>query len=470
MRKLYLLLTLLLFISTAWAQNRTITGKITDSQGNAIANASVTAKGTTSGTTTSSDGSFSLTVPPNTTTLVVSSVGYEAMEIALNGRTNVTASLASSQGSMEEVVVTGYQTVRKRDVSASISKINAADIENLPIPNFAQAMQGRAAGVIVAAANGVPGGSLSVIIRGVGSISAGTTPLYVVDGVQLNTGTGSINTQNNPLNFLNPDDIESIEVLKDAAAASIYGARAANGVVIVTTKKGKAGKTKFTVNTYVGQSSPLRIPEVLNAQEWYNLRYEALAYANPTASPATIRNTVLSNMGLPSSTTQGKLDSLPSYDWQRAAFGKGQLFNAEASMQGGSQNVTYYLSSSYSKQTAFIAPTDFQRGAMLSKVNFKFNDKVSMENQISLSTVSQNAPYSIGNTGFGNPAYAAGMILPNNPIYNPDGTFYGLPGSGQNMAGTFNHNVMAVGEYVKYRTRTNQIIGSANLTYNPKKV
>jgi TonB-linked SusC/RagA family outer membrane protein len=423
-------------------------------------------KGSNVGTVTNEEGAFTISIPVNARTLVISSVGYASQEIAISNQTNINVVLRLENSSLDEVVVVGYQTVRKRDVAAPISKINASDIENLPNANFAQAMQGRAAGVIVASANGVPGGSLSVIIRGVGSISAGTVPLYVVDGVQLNTSTGSINTQNNPLNFLNPDDIESIEVLKDAAAASIYGARAANGVVIVTTKKGRAGKTRFTVNAYTGITTPLRMIDVLNSQEWYQVRYEALANANPNSTPTAIRNTVLSNMGLASGSTQGKVDSLPTYDWQKEAFGRGEIFNVEASMQGGNQNVNYYLSSSYSKQTAFIRPTDFQRGALLSKVNFKISDKLTLDNTINLSTISQNAPYSIGNTGFGNPAYAAGMILPNNPIYNPDGTFYGLPGSGQNMVGTFNHNVMAVGEYAKYTTRTNQIVGSAALTYN----
>jgi TonB-linked SusC/RagA family outer membrane protein len=465
MRKILLLFSLMLMLGTAWAQ-RSISGRISDDKGNPVANVSIQVKGSNVGTVTNEEGAFTISIPVNARTLVISSVGYASQEIAISNQTNINVVLRLENSSLDEVVVVGYQTVRKRDVAAPISKINASDIENLPNANFAQAMQGRAAGVIVASANGVPGGSLSVIIRGVGSISAGTVPLYVVDGVQLNTSTGSINTQNNPLNFLNPDDIESIEVLKDAAAASIYGARAANGVVIVTTKKGRAGKTRFTVNAYTGITTPLRMIDVLNSQEWYQVRYEALANANPNSTPTAIRNTVLSNMGLASGSTQGKVDSLPTYDWQKEAFGRGEIFNVEASMQGGNQNVNYYLSSSYSKQTAFIRPTDFQRGALLSKVNFKISDKLTLDNTINLSTISQNAPYSIGNTGFGNPAYAAGMILPNNPIYNPDGTFYGLPGSGQNMVGTFNHNVMAVGEYAKYTTRTNQIVGSAALTYN----
>ncbi|MFN4892454.1 MAG: SusC/RagA family TonB-linked outer membrane protein [Bacteroidota bacterium] len=463
-KALSLLAVLLLGSFVLFAQDRVISGKVTDeSTGSPIAGVSVVVKGMQGGTSTKEDGSFQLTVSAQAKTLVFSSVNYGSKEVALENKTVFSVKMMSEEKSMQEVVVTGYQTVRKKDVTAAISKISAADIDNLPIPNFAQAMQGRAAGVIVAAANGVPGGSLSVIIRGVGSINAGTTPLYVVDGVQLNTGVGSINTQNNPLNFLNPDDIESIEVLKDAAAASIYGARAGNGVVLVTTKKGKAGKPKFTFNSYIGQSSPLQTLDVLNSQLWLKLRTEALV--NSGVSPANARITALSNMGLPANTTDEKIDSLPTYDWQKESFGKGTIFNTEMSMSGGNQNVSYYLSGSYSRQTAFIAPTDFQRGAMLSKTNFRINDKFSLENSLSFSTVSQNAPYSLGNTGFGNPAYAAGMILPNNPIYNPDGTYYGLPGSGQNMVGTFNHNVMAVGEYAKYFTRTNQFVGSLTATY-----
>jgi TonB-dependent starch-binding outer membrane protein SusC len=458
----------LLFISSQLlAQNRTVKGKVTDDKGAAIPNASVVVKGTTNGTSTEQDGTFTIVVPSNAKVLVVSSVGMAEKEINLASGDYYSTTLSPSSGSMDEVVVVGYQTVKKRDVASAVSKISSKDIENLPMPNFAQAMQGRAAGVIVAAANGIPGGSLSIIIRGVGSINAGTTPLYVVDGIQLNTSTGSINTQNNPLNFLNPNDIESIEILKDAAAASIYGAKAGNGVVLVTTKKGKIGKPKFTVNSYIGQTSPLKMVDMINTQEWYNLRYEALANANPTATPASIRSTVLSNLGLPSTTTTGKVDSLPSYDWQDAAFGKGSILNAEASMQGGTSNITYYMSGSYSKQTSFIKPTDFQRGAMLSKINFKINNKLTLDNSLSLSTISQNAPYSTGNTGFGNPAYASPMILPINPIYNTDGSYYGLPGSGQSIVGTFNHNIIAIGDYVKYFTRTNQFIGSATLTYVP---
>jgi TonB-linked SusC/RagA family outer membrane protein len=462
-----LVLACLLFCTQAFAQ-RTITGKVSDDKGNPIANVSVMVKGTVTGTTTKADGSYTLVVPASAKTLVYSSIDMEPTELAIGSTSLMSVTMKTAEDkSLTEVVVTGYQTVRKKDVASAISRISAADIENLPIPNFAQAMQGRAAGVAVAASNGVPGGSLSVIIRGVGSINAGTVPLYVVDGVQLNTNVGSINTQNNPLNFLNPDDIESIEILKDAAAASIFGARAANGVVLVTTKKGKNGKPKMTVNTMFGQFSPLKIDPVLNTQQWFEIRREALINSGNSITTAT--NNTLNVLGLANGASQGKVDSLPSYDWQNAAFGHGTIFSAEASIQGGSPNLNYYMSGSYSKQSAIIKPVDFQRGAVLSKLSFKVNDKVTIDNSISISTTSQLAPYSLGNTGFGNPAYAAGQILTVNPIYNQDGTYYGLPGTGQAVVGALSHNIIAVSDFVQYFTRTNQFVGSAAITYKPVK-
>jgi TonB-dependent starch-binding outer membrane protein SusC len=466
MRRILTLMLIMLLCGQVWAQ-KVVTGKVTDESGNPLQGVSVQVKGGRTITTTDGEGNFSIDAGTQGKVLIFTSVNTVPAEVSIGGGTGLSVTLKSKEAELDEVVVTGYQTVRKKDVAAAISKIGGQEIENLPFPNVAQAIQGRAAGVAVSASNGIPGGSLSVIIRGVGSINAGSAPLYVVDGVQLNTGLGSINTQNNPLNFLNPDDIESIEILKDAAAASIYGARAGNGVVLVTTKRGKQGKPKFTFNTYYGISKPLQVLNSLSTEDWYNVRYEALANSNPSATPEVIRNTVLSNLGLPSNTDITKLDSLPTYDWQKEAFGTGTLANLELSMQGGSQNINYYLSGSYSYQSAFIAPTNFERGALLSKVNFKISDKVSLENSLSLSTFYQDAPYSTGNTGFGNPAYAASMILPINPIYNPDGTYFGLPGSGQNMVGTFNHNVMAVGEYANYNTLTNQFVGSLALNYKP---
>ncbi|TMI65963.1 MAG: TonB-dependent receptor [Bacteroidetes bacterium] len=465
MRKIYLLLVGIVLFSQPLFAQKTVTGKVTDEKGDPLANVSIQVKGTNTGTTSKPDGTYSLLVPATGKVLVFTFVDMEPVEVVVGNQTSINTSMITVTKALQEVVVTGYQTVRKKDVASAISKISAAEIDNLPIPNLAQAMQGRAAGVAVSAATGIPGGNISVIIRGVGSINAGTTPLYVVDGIQINTGAGSINTQNNPLNFLNPDDIESIEILKDAAAASIYGARAANGVILVTTKRGKTGKPKITLNTYWGKASPLKIDPVLNTQQWYTIRREALINSGSTPQAAT--DATLAVLGLPAGSTQGKVDSLPTYEWQDAAFGQGTIFNAEASVSGGGQNVTYRVSASYSGQTAIIKPVDFERGAIMSNLNFKVNDKVSIENTLSISTFSQMAPYSVGNTGFGNPAYSAGQILTINPIYNPDGSYYGMPGSGQSIAGALSHNIVAVADLVKYFTRTNQFIGSAAVNYKP---
>ncbi|MBO9563029.1 MAG: TonB-dependent receptor [Niastella sp.] len=467
MRKILALAMGLLFLcSSLLAQNRTITGKVTDEKGTPIPNVSVLVKGTQVGTTTKSDGTYSIGVPASGKILVFSSIDLETKEVAIGSSATLNVSLADANKTMDQVVVVGYQAIRKKDVAGAISKISGSEIDNLPMPSFAQALQGRAAGVNITAANGIPGGTMNVRIRGVGSINAGNDPLYVVDGVQLNTSVGSINTQNNPLSFLNTDDIESIEILKDAAAASIYGARAANGVVLITTKKGLVGKTKYTASAYYGESSALKLVDPLTTQEWYKVRYEAVANANPNMTPAAIRTSVLSSLGVSTSLDDKGIDSLPTYDWQDASFHKGKITSVEATMQGGNQNVNYYLSGAYSKQTAIIQPTDFQRATLFSKISFKISKKLTLDNGISLSTFSQNAPYSTGNTGFGNPAYASSMMMPINPIYNPDGTYYGMPGSGQALVGSFNHNILAVADYITYFTRTNSLLANMSLTYN----
>ncbi len=212
MRKLIALFLCLFFAFIQLnAQNKTVTGKVTDAEGKPVSGASVQVKGTKIGVSANDAGIFTISVPVSSNTLTISGVGLVSQDVKIDNKTVLNITLATSNKSLDEVIVTGYQTVRKKDVAAAISKISAAEIDNLPMPNFAQAMQGRAAGVAVSAANGVPGGSMNVIIRGVGSINAGSTPLYVVDGVQLNTGTGSINTQNNPLNFLNPNDMSLLK-------------------------------------------------------------------------------------------------------------------------------------------------------------------------------------------------------------------------------------------------------------------
>lgn len=482
MRKLFLLLmgVLMLTGQLLAQQSRTITGKVADAGGAPVPNASVLVKGTSVGTTTKTDGTFSLTVPANTRTLVISGVGLVEQEVNVSNRNVVQVTLSTEDKNLTEVVVVGYQTLKKKEVTAAIARVGGEEIRNLPMQSFDRAIQGRAPGVDIRSNNGLPGGAVNVRIRGVGSISAGNDPLYIVDGIQINSGTvsfGQTFTQTNPLAYLNPNDIESIEILKDAAASAIYGARAGNGVVIITTKKGKGGKTNITVNGYYGVTNPLKYLDVLNTQEYIQARSES--YSNslnlpnintPNAglgtiggNPITAQQRTLSDMGLNPFLQKGQIDTLPTYDWQRAAFRQGQIKNAEISIAAGGEKTNFYLSGSYTKQDAIVLPADFERATLLTNIGHKVNKKLSIESQISVSTILQTGPFAQDGSFLGNPAFSSTLMLPHNPIYNPDGSFFGLPPNAVN--GILNQNVIGVVTYNTSRQRTNQMVGSLSLSY-----
>jgi TonB-dependent starch-binding outer membrane protein SusC len=268
MRKVILsLLVFLGFVLGAAAQDRTVTGQVTDEKGVGLKGISVTVQGTKKGTSTNAEGVYTI-VASVSNTLVFSGVNFQTQKLKAN-TDKVSVQMVSKANPLEEVIVTGYQARKKRDDAGAISSVKASQIENLPSVSLDKALQGKAAGVLVQSNNGIPGGSINVRIRGAASINGGNDPLYVVDGVQINTRVDGAFTQNNPLAFLNPDDIESIDILKDAASSAIYGSSASNGVVIVTTKKGRSGKTKFTVGSSFGIVTPFKKFEVLDAQEFY---------------------------------------------------------------------------------------------------------------------------------------------------------------------------------------------------------
>jgi len=486
MRRLLCFMLGLLFVSgQLLAQNRTITGKVTDDKGAGIANASVVVKGSNVGTTTNADGNFTLAVPANARTLVVSSVGLGEREISITSDATYNISLSANARDLQEVVVVGYQTLRKREVTTAISKVSGEEILNLPAQSFDRAIQGRAPGVDIRSSNGLPGGAVNVRIRGVGSINAGSNPLYVVDGVQVNSNTvnfGTTWTQTNPLAYLNPNDIESIEVLKDAAAASIYGAQAGNGVILITTKKGRGQKTNITVNSYYGITNPLKYLNVGTTQQYIQARaeayingvsaanitdintpYQGFAFAGGPAAPTALQRT-LADMGLNFNYTKNQIDSLPTADWQRAAFRQGNIKNLDISLSSGGDKTTYYLSAGYNQQDAIVLPADFQRGNLLANIGHRLNKKLLLETQITASTIRQLGPFASEGSFLGNPAFSAPLILPHNPIYNANGTFFGLPPAAMN--GVLNQNVIAVVNYNTAVQRTNQIVGNMSATYD----
>lgn len=347
-----LLTILLLFscISLVFGQNRVITGKVTDQKdGSPLPGVSVSVKGVASiGTQTDISGSYSLSVPATAKILIFTFIGYTPAEIAIN-KVVINASLLVDAKQLTEVVVVGYGTQSRRSLTGSISKIKGADIENIPVPSLESAIQGRTPGVYIQAQNGKLGQGIQVRIRGASSVSAGNQPLYVVDGLPITVDDFSTNgASTNPLVDLNQNDIESIDILKDASAAAIYGSRASNGVVLVTTKKGKAGDTKVTYNQYYGFSKPTREREFLNSEQYVTLLRLAGAAGgySTTSVEARLKRYAAGN------------DDYKTYkvntDWQKEITQHAPVQNYNLVLSGGTDKTKFYISGTYNNQKGFL--------------------------------------------------------------------------------------------------------------------
>lgn len=253
MKKSVFIFTLLFSVLVASSQTKTISGKVTDENGFPVRDASVTIKETQSGVTTDANGNYSISVEGRAKKIIYSFVGKVPEEITIGNRSVINVTLKQEESAMKEIIVVAYGTQNKKKVTGAIGKVDGSDLENKPFTSVDQMLQGKVAGLLSTSPTGQPGGIQQIRIRGIGSISAGAAPLFVVDGVPINTGDFSrISNTSNALAGLNPNDIESISVLKDAASASIYGSRAANGVVLITTKKGRAGKSKIKIDSEFG--------------------------------------------------------------------------------------------------------------------------------------------------------------------------------------------------------------------------
>ncbi|MFM2137805.1 MAG: hypothetical protein RJA57_112, partial [Bacteroidota bacterium] len=332
MRKLYLLLLgVVLFAAQAWAQ-RTITGKVTDEKGNGLGNASVLVRGTTVGTTTKEDGTFTLTVPANAKALVFSSVDMSPVEVAIGNSNVINAQLKAEDKTMSEVVVVGYGTQRRKDVTGSVSTVSGNKIKDLPVQSFEQALSGRAAGVSVTMPNGVLNAPPVIRVRGVNSISLSTFPLVVLDGVPVFSGDAGNSASNNVLSDINPSDIESVEILKDAAAAAIYGSRASAGVLLVTTKKGRMGRARVNYDAWVGFTRPFNLVPLLDGREYELIKNEGLVNAGTP----------------PNGTSRGfypyiGLDGQPvNTNWYDVIYRQGVSHNHSISVGGATDKTSYY--------------------------------------------------------------------------------------------------------------------------------
>ena len=448
-RLLFFILGIFVFQTQLLAQ-KTITGKILDETGNPVVNASIQPKGGRGGTVSGSNGSYSITIANGVKSLVFSSVNFELQEVAIGSSNLMNITLKGSSGTLSEIVVTGYGTTKKADITGSIATVKAADIENLPFSSVDKALQGKVAGLQSVAASGQPGASQNIIIRGISTISGSSNPLWVIDGVPVNIGNEArLQTTSNLLSTLNPNDIESISVLKDAASQSIYGSRAANGVIVVTTKKGRAGKTRFRFDTEVGQSNTAYTNSrytPMTAQQYLDITREGLV--NLGRTPVQVDAT-LTALGNGNGNNFNWLDNI-SRD------GTQQQYNLSA--EGGNDKTTFFMSGGRFIQEGSTLNSKLTRTSGNIRLTNKATDRLTIGFNLNGGVVNQRAPLAGG--AFGNPVLSSYFLLPTYSAYNADGS-YNLTSA--NLGGL--HNTIALSDLDKRYLRQASLRGSVNAEY-----
>lgn len=427
-----------------------IKGVVSDEKGNTLPGATVSVKGTQLGTTTDVDGKFSINMPAGSKILVISFIGMKPQEVEVGTRTSLNITLQTGDQSLDEVVVIGYGTAKRSDITSSITTVKAADLKDIPAAGIDQLLQGKAAGVTVTSNGGQPGGGVSVKVRGVTSINS-NDPLFVIDGVPFvggNTssstgyaglGGGDGQTGNSVMAMLNPNDIETIDVLKDASAQAIYGSQAANGVILVTTKKGKQGEGKINYEMYTGVSEVARRLDLMNLRDFARYQNEVLPIiGNPVADE--FKNPDLLGQGT---------------DWQQAMFQRGKINNHQLSFSGGRDKTTYYLSLNYFDNKGILLGSDFKR----------YSSRFSLDTQLKSWAkvgLSANVSRSIQNVSLADAAegtiWNGASTSPLIPVKNLDGSW----GGGQTVGGVQYNNANLVGNsQFRGNTKTsNNIFGS----------
>ncbi len=381
----------LAFCQLAGAQHN-VTGTVKDDTGGPLPGATIKIKGGTSGTVSDNDGTFSLTAPEKSSVLLVSFLGFEAREIPLRGRTEVEVVLGDNPELLEEVVVVGYGTVRKSDLTGSVSTVEVEDRVARQSSTVDQLLQGRAAGVQVTQNGGTPGGGISVRIRGTNSLRGNNEPLYVIDGVIISSagedvapagGVGNSGQEaQNGLNGINPRDIENIEILKDASATAIYGSRGANGVVLITTKKGEGGKAKINAFVTTGFRDVTKKYDVLDGVDYARYRNEAALAVGNNVDYQIVGDQVfaINNDGGRRSVSARPADLR---NWQDEVYQTGTNLNFGGSVSGGNDQGNYYLSAGYNDQHGIVNNSRFQSGDMRLNLNQKLNDNLQAEARFS---------------------------------------------------------------------------------------
>jgi TonB-dependent starch-binding outer membrane protein SusC len=407
------------------AQNSKVSGRVTSGDdGSALPGVSILEKGTTNGTVTDADGNYSIDVGPQAA-MVFSFVGFKPQEVTVSARSEIDVILVSDITSLNEVVVIGYGTQQKVEVTGSISSVKGKDLQNVSVPSFDAALQGRVAGAQVVQSSGIPGSAVRMRIRGQASISGNSEPLYVVDGVPITSGDfskrdGAANGINsNALADINPNDIESMEVLKDAAASAIYGSRAANGVVLVTTKKGKAGKTIFNAGYYAGVTEITRELQFLNSTEWLDLMDEA--HYNGTGFPMP-SNYNLGRGLTPADVVEGGYNT----NWIDKIIKQGNVQEANVNVSGGTEKTRIYVGGTYRTENSYFSGNTYERINGRINLDHTATKNLTIGTQTSITVTTNNQVPNVWGA-------VQSSALPIFPIFNADGTYFGnTPEQGQN--------------------------------------
>ncbi len=385
----------------AYSQNITVTGTVQDEAGDPLIGATVQQKGSSNGIATDIDGQFKLSVPKNAT-LVVSYVGYTTQSVAVEGRTSITITLKENSEVLDEVVVVGYGQMKRSDMTGSVVSVGDAAIKKSVPTSIDQVLQGRAAGVQIQANSGTPGASTSIRIRGINSLNATNQPIFVIDGVVIDSATDDESA--NPLSAINPSDIVSMDILKDASATAIYGSRASNGVIMITTKRGSAGNATVTYDGYVGWQEMPKKYDMLNLREYarhHNYRANELNLLDP--SSAFVNPDALGD----------------GTDWQDELFKKAFMTSHNLSVSGGNEKTTYAFSGGYLKQDGIALGSGFRRLSLRSNIDSQIKSWLRGGMNASISETKQE----VGTDK--NTIMSALMQQPTVAVTSPDGSFDG---------------------------------------------
>ena len=387
------------------AIQKTVSGKVTDENGGSIAGANVTVKGTTVGVMTDADGKYRLTVPENATTLVISFVGYLAQEVPIGNKSVINVALVANIQALSEIVVVGYGQQRKSDITGAISSVKGQELVQLPMQRVDQALQGRAAGVLVLNTAGAPGANTTIRVRGMNSINGGNNALIVVDGLQ-----------GGNLNALNPNDIESIEILKDASATAIYGSMGANGVILITTKSGKKGKPTIDYSFSYGSQTIRHKLDLMNAADYARTRNAYKATQNGSGVPVPIFTDARIQ----------ELEKTGGTDWQDVIYRTAPITNHQLTIGGGTDNMKYMVSGGYLDQQGILINSAYKRFTLRANVSADITKNVSFGLNWAGSKEAGNSPPYGGGTALsflGQAVNIAPRWDPTTPPYDENGNY-----------------------------------------------